>query len=144
MLMILHFDGIVGEVCRRSLTDDTPQLLLRHGVAEGLRELAKTFQIVLFTFQSEATIWLAVDHLARNEQIIFDGIYSRVQALKRNDEYFNYNQIYADFDLLDSNEFDEMTCDIGSKMIEQRAIIISSIALTNEDIKQKDDFELLI
>jgi hypothetical protein len=85
-----------------------------------------------------------VDHLAKNEQIIFDGIYSRVQALKRNDEYFNYNQIYADFDLLDPNEFDEMTCDIGSKMVEQRAIIISSIALTNEDIKLKDDYELLI
>jgi len=29
-----------------------------------------------------------------------------VQALKRNDEYFNYNQIYADFDLLDPDEFD--------------------------------------
>jgi hypothetical protein len=50
MLMILHFDGIVGEVCRRSLTDDAPQLLLRHGAAEGLRELSKTFQIVLLTF----------------------------------------------------------------------------------------------
>lgn len=29
-------------------------------------------------------------------------------------------------------------------MVEQRAIIIASIALTNEDIKQKDDIELLI
>ncbi len=67
MLMILHFDGVVGEVFRRSLTDDAPQLLLRHGAAEGLRELSKNFQIVLLTFQSEATIWLAVDHLARNE-----------------------------------------------------------------------------
>ena len=48
--MIVHFDGIVGEVYRRSLTDDAPQLVLRHGAAEGLRELAKTFQIVLLTF----------------------------------------------------------------------------------------------
>ena len=73
--------------------------------------------------------------MVRNEQIIFDGIYSRVQALKRNDEYFNYNQIYADFDLLEPNEFDEITCDVGSKKVEQRAVIISPISLTHEDLK---------
>ncbi len=66
---------------------------------------------------------------------MFDGIYSRVQALKRNDEYFNYNQIYADFDLLDPNEFDEIAGDFGSKMVEQKAIIVSPISLSNEDIK---------
>jgi hypothetical protein len=85
-----------------------------------------------------------VDHFIRNEQIVFDGIYSRVQALKRTDEYFNYNQIYADFDLLDLNEFDEITCEVGSKNVEQKVVIISPISLTNEDLKQKDDFELLV
>lgn len=41
MVMIIHFDGVIGEVYRRSLTDDSPQLVLRHGAAEGLRELSK-------------------------------------------------------------------------------------------------------
>lgn len=43
MLMIVQFDGVIGEVYRRSLTDDVPQLFLRHGAAEGLRELSKHF-----------------------------------------------------------------------------------------------------
>ena len=50
MLMIVQFDGVIGEVYRRSLTDDVPQLFLRHGAAEGLRELSKHFQLVLISF----------------------------------------------------------------------------------------------
>jgi len=37
--MIIHFDGIIGEVYRKSLSDELPSLQLRHGAAEGLREL---------------------------------------------------------------------------------------------------------
>ena len=143
MVMIVHFEGIIGEVYRKCLSDDVPSLLLRHGTAEGLRELQKSFQLVLFSFQSEATISIAVEHLAVKEQIVFDGVYSRVQSLKRNDEYFNYNQIYADFELLESNDYDEINFDAGSKKIEQRAVIISPISLTNEDLKCKNDQELL-
>ena len=39
MVMIVHFEGIIGEVYRKCLSDDVPSLLLRHGAAEGLREL---------------------------------------------------------------------------------------------------------
>lgn len=48
--MIVQFDGVIGEVYRRSLTDDVSQLFLRHGAAEGLRELSKHFQLVLISF----------------------------------------------------------------------------------------------
>lgn len=115
MVMIIHFDGVIGEVYRRSLTDESSQLVLRHGAAEGLRELSKQFQLVLFSFLSEVSLGLAVDHLIRNEQIIFDGIYTRVQSLKRSEEYFNYNQVYADFDLLDTNNYND---DANSQLVE--------------------------
>jgi len=37
------------------------------------------------------------------------------------------------------NEYGEMNFDAGSKRIEQRAVIISPITLTNEDLKVKYD-----
>ena len=41
--MIIHFEGIIGEVKKRELKDDSIQLVLRHGAIEGLKELFKNF-----------------------------------------------------------------------------------------------------
>ena len=43
---------------------------------------------------------MAVEHLLRVEGICFDAIYTRIQTFKKSDEYFNYNQIYIDFEIV--------------------------------------------
>ena len=43
MVMIIQFEGVIGEINRGSLSDDNLQLVLRHGVVEGLKELLKHF-----------------------------------------------------------------------------------------------------
>jgi hypothetical protein len=43
MVMIIQFEGVIGDINRKSLTDENLQLELRHGVIEGLRELLKNF-----------------------------------------------------------------------------------------------------
>ena len=39
MLLIIHFEGVIGEINKKSLTDENFQLVLRHGAVEGLKEL---------------------------------------------------------------------------------------------------------
>jgi len=39
----LQFEGIIGEVTRRSLTEEGFWLHMRHGAAEGIKELLKSF-----------------------------------------------------------------------------------------------------
>lgn len=56
--------------------------------------------MVLFSFLSEKTLRMAVEHLLRVEGICFDAIYTRIQTFKKSDEYFNYNQIYIDFEIV--------------------------------------------
>lgn len=43
MILIVHFEGIIGEVKKRDLKEDNVQLVLRHGAIEGLKELFKNF-----------------------------------------------------------------------------------------------------
>jgi hypothetical protein len=43
MVLIVQFEGVIGDITRKNLSDDTFQLLLRHGAIEGLRELIKSF-----------------------------------------------------------------------------------------------------
>ena len=43
MLLIIQFEGVVGEVKRKDMKDDNLQLYLRHGAVEGLRQLMNNF-----------------------------------------------------------------------------------------------------
>jgi len=89
--MIIQFEGVIGDFMKKSPSEEGTQLKLRHGAADGLRELQKNFQIALYTFLGEKTIQLAVEYLLREEEIVFDGIYRRLPAFKSTDEYANYN-----------------------------------------------------
>jgi hypothetical protein len=40
--------------------------------------MLKNFQIVLFSFLSEKNIKLAVEHLVKQEGIIFDAVYTKI------------------------------------------------------------------
>jgi hypothetical protein len=43
MLVIIHFEGVIGDVFKKSLSDESVQLVLRHGAVEGLKEIQKNF-----------------------------------------------------------------------------------------------------
>jgi len=90
MLVIIHFEGVIGDVFKHNLADESVQLNLRHGAIEGLKEIIKNFQVALFSFYSERTLKYVVEHLIK-EEIVFDGVYSRVQTHQRSDEFANYN-----------------------------------------------------
>ena len=104
MIIIIHFEGVIGEVKKRDLKEDSMQLVLRHGAIEGVKELLKNFQVVLYSSICEHTLHMVIEHLIREYEIVFDAVYTRLQAFKRSDEYCNYNQIYTDFDLVSLDE----------------------------------------
>ena len=52
--------------------------MLRDGAVEGLKELLKNYQVVLYSSICEATIRLIVKHLIEEHQIIFDAVYTRL------------------------------------------------------------------
>ena len=62
MIMIIHFEGVIGEVKKKDLKDDNMQLVLRHGAVEGLKELLKNFQVILYSSVSESTLRFVVEH----------------------------------------------------------------------------------
>lgn len=72
--------------------------------------------------------------MIREHHIIFDGVYTRLQAFKRSDEYCNYNQIYADFDLISAELHGE-----PDNRIVDFVILVAPILLTHEEIKEADD-----
>ena len=41
--MIIHFEGVIGEVKKKDLKEDNIQLVLRHGAIEGIKELTRNF-----------------------------------------------------------------------------------------------------
>ena len=63
MIMIIHFEGVIGEVKKKDLKEDSMQLILRHGAVEGLKELLKNYQVVLYSSICENTLHLVVEHL---------------------------------------------------------------------------------
>ena len=56
MIIIIHFEGVIGEVKKRDLKEDSVQLVLRHGAIEGVKELLKNFQVVLYSSICENTL----------------------------------------------------------------------------------------
>ena len=108
-------------------------MVLRHGSIEGLKELSKHFQLIIFTMLNEKFCNILMNLLDK-EEIVFDGIYSRLKALRKSDEYCNYNQIYKDFDLLEDNT---------PSKIQNSVLIVAPLCLDNDDIKDKQDDAIL-
>lgn len=93
---------------------------------------------MLYSSICESTLHLVIEHFIREHHIIFDGVYTRLQAFKRTDEYCNYNQIYADFDLCSPDQHGE-----PDQRIENLVILVAPILLTHEEIKEATDENLL-
>ena len=136
--MIVHFEGVIGEVKKKDLKEDNMQLVLRHGAVEGLKELLKNFQVVLYSSMGESTLSLVVEQLITSHNIIFDAVYTRLQAFKRSDEFCNYNQIYTDFELVSPDLHGE-----PDKRIEDFVVLVAPILLTHEEIKEAAEPRLI-
>ena len=78
MIIIIHFEGVIGEVKKRDLKEDSMQLILRHGAIEGIKELLKNFQVVLYSSMCENTLHMVIEHLIKEYGIIFDAVYTRL------------------------------------------------------------------
>lgn len=63
MIVIVHFEGVIGDLKKRDLKEDNVHLLLRHGATDGLKELIKNFQVVLYSSTCESTLKLVVEYL---------------------------------------------------------------------------------
>lgn len=84
---------------------------------------------------------MAVEHLLRVEGICFDAVYTRVQTLKKSDEYCNYNQIYTDFEITPRDQDLNVQ---GDLRIQEKVILVAPICLTHEEIKSSEDEALIL
>lgn len=117
-LLILHLDGVicsvklthkVGYDNEDPLQPISQQLMLRHECMESLAELQQNFQLILFSFFSEALTNNIVQHFkqisinSNKVPIEFDGIYSTLQNKfnEKKDGLVNYNQVYIDFGVIE-------------------------------------------
>lgn len=87
-----------------------------------------------------------MDYLDK-EGIVFDAFYQRLKALKRTDEYCNYNQVYLDFEVCtavrkatDSSEGSDNNNSGITQVpsVQHSVLVVAPICLENEDIKDKD------
>lgn len=72
--MVIHFDGVIGEINLRNLSDEFYQIVLRHGAIEGLKELSKSFQIAIMINLNQKLCRFIIDFLDK-EEIEFDAVY---------------------------------------------------------------------
>ena len=131
--------------------DDNYMMSLRHGAIEGLKELSKNFQLVIFTMINERYANYIIDILEK-EQVAFDAVYQRLKAYKKSDEYVNYNQIYLDFEIynpecpsppeLDGNS-EYQTTMTQHTSVQNSVILVCPLCLDNEDIKEKEGDQLI-
>ena len=74
MLMIIQFEGVLGDLTKKNICDENLQLSLRKDAADGLRELLVHYQVVLFSFYSEKSIKSIVQYFLKEENIVFDAV----------------------------------------------------------------------
>ena len=81
-LIIIHFNGVLGDIIlnekinRRNMEEQSYSILLRYQAIEGLREIGKHYEVVLFSFYSEQITESILDFLkAQDMYIEFDAVY---------------------------------------------------------------------
>ena len=58
-LIIIHFNGVIGDVLinekvnKKNMEEQSYSIMLRYQALEGLRDIGKHFEVVLFSFYSE-------------------------------------------------------------------------------------------
>ena len=77
----MHFNGVIGDLTIQykkagKYQDQIQELILRYEAIEGLQELIKNFQVVLYSMYSEALTNDCLEFFKKNE-IEFDAVYCR-------------------------------------------------------------------
>lgn len=141
-LIILVFDGVVGDCFKRNLWEEGPvKLYFRRGVIKELKELLEEFQVVLFFISNDIKPRKILKYLT-SKDIIFDAVYKSRNSsqyakshkfsknptkkpLKYTEFIQNFSQIYLDFGL--QNE------------IQEKVLLVTSVSLSPEDLESKGE-----
>ena len=134
-VIIINFEGVVGDIVQKNLYDETYQLTLRHGAIEGLQSLSRNYQIVFFSFLNEKLCQIILSQLEK-ESIIFDGFYQKLKSFKSQDTFNNYNQVFVDFELLQEDEF-------PTQSVQANVLMVLPLCMDSEELKDKEGEELL-
>lgn len=67
---------------------------------------------------------------------MFDSFYTKLKTLKKEETFCNYNQIYLDFELMAED-------DTTNEKINNHIILVVPICLENDDIKDREDEDLI-
>jgi hypothetical protein len=129
-LIIMRFEGIVGDWLRIDLWDKRPAVLhLRPTAVKGLQRLLSRFQVVLFLNKTAVKSKQLLAHFERMG-ILFDAVYrSKNSWATRPDQsdlpaiclkyVQNYDQIYADFQVSEADK---------------QVLVVSTLRLCEEDM----------
>ena len=138
-LLILHFEGVLGDWLRTELwTKRPPCLHLRSTAIRGLQRLLQKFQVVLFIRKREVKSKRLLAHFQRFG-VVFDAVYrSKNSWTSRPSQgklptpclkyVQNYDQIYTDFNVLE---------------VDKQCILVGSLRLCDEDISISHGHDLI-
>ena len=94
-LIIINFEGVIGEVTKLSLFDPNwkQALYVKKGVIQGIKRLLEKFQVVLMLCKPEAKISQILSYFKLNG-IIFDGVYAKLAQNSSSSLFLSYSEIY--------------------------------------------------
>ena len=77
----MHLNGVIGDLTLQTkktgkFKDQIQELILRYEAIEGLQELIKNFQVVLYSKYSELLTMDCLEIFSKSK-IEFDGVYCR-------------------------------------------------------------------
>jgi hypothetical protein len=142
-VVIVTFEGVLGDVLKLNVWDHRPPLLhLRPGALKGVIKLLGKFQVILFILKPFLKAKTVLGYFRKNG-VVFDGVYRSRNALLPRvkttemgvipDSMLRctqcYEQIYRDFRLSDH----------ASKQV----LILSSLRLCEEDCPASRGTDLL-
>ncbi|CAG9324971.1 unnamed protein product [Blepharisma stoltei] len=147
-LVILGFEGVLGDVFKLSLWDKGPmKLYLRREAVKGVKKLTEDYQVVLFVQSSRARTSKLVEFFA-SKNVHFDGVYRAKNSrdfekdlnLKRYQKVKKRNLKYSEF----IHDYSQIALDFGLQHETlEKILIVSSLSLDFEEIENTTGKDLL-
>jgi hypothetical protein len=127
LLVIVVFEGVVGDTFKKDMWSDEPtELHLRPAAIQALKKLSENFQLALVLL-SDRTNFSRFDALCYNDDFAFDAVYRSnnaarwgAKSLKDSRHVQDYCQVYKDFNI-DS----DVLCSV---------IVVASIAIDPDEL----------
>lgn len=132
-LVIVHFEGVVGEFMRVEPWTAGVELCVREGVERGLVAILDKYQAVLVTMLGKEQRKYLLDLLKKRFGVVFDAVYK----LRKSDGtsfLLDYSQILSDFAISPHKP--------PSPSLHS-TLILSSIGLNQEDLTYRQGLDLV-